>query len=279
MMPGAMVHAREYDVDGRRLRYLEAGAGRLLVLLHAFPLSADQWQPQLADPPQGWRVVAPDLRGFRGREAAGWDRSPVGSVTVDHYAADIVALLDHLGAERAVIGGLSMGGYVAFGVLRIAPARVAGLVLADTRPEADSQEARRRREQMLARLASGGPPAVADDLLPSLLGPTTLGKRPGVVARVRALIEGNTADAIAAAIGALMQRPDATPLLPTIAVPTLVVVGEEDTVTPPPVAAAMQRAIPSAELVVVPEAGHLSNLEQPALFAAALEAFLQRCAR
>ena len=125
----------------RSLRYLESGSGRTLVLLHAFPLSADQWLPQLHRVPEGWRFVAPDLRGFRGAGAAFEDPGLHG-LAIDDYAGDVLALMTHLEIERAVIGGVSMGGYVAFGVLRQAPARVSGLLLANTRSIPDSDEAR-----------------------------------------------------------------------------------------------------------------------------------------
>lgn len=271
-----MIETRDEEVGGERRRYLQAGAGESLVLLHAFPLSADQWAPQLDAPPPGWRLLAPDLRGFRGPGALDRSGPPPASLTIDDYAADIVALLDRLGIDRAVVGGLSMGGYVAFGLLRLAPERVRGLVLADTRPQADSEEARGRRRQMLERLERAGVSAVADDLAPSLLGRTTMRERPGVVARVRALIEANPVETVAAAIHALMTRPDSTALLSRIPVPTLVVVGEEDTLTPPDVAEAMCRAIPTAALTVIPRAGHLANLEQPEAFSAALAGFLER---
>lgn len=271
-----MIETRAYGVGGREVRCLEAGEGDCLVLIHAFPLSADQWQPQLAAPPPGWRVVAPDLRGFRGPGPPGTGGAPMGATSIDEYAADIVALLDRLEVDRAVVAGLSMGGYIAFGLVRIAPERVRGLVLADTRPQADSDETRARRRHMLARLEQVGVAGVADDLLPTLVGRTTLGERPAVVARVRALIEANAPEAIAAAVHALIGRPDSTPLLPQIRVPTLVIVGEEDTLTPPDVAEAMHRAIAGSALAVIPSAGHVSNLEHPEAFTLSLAAFLQR---
>ncbi len=271
-----MIETRAYRVDGREVRCLEAGKGDCLVLIHAFPLSADQWQPQLAAPPPGWRVVAPDLRGFRAPGPPDPGAALVGATSIDEYAADIVALLDRLEVDRAVVAGLSMGGYVAFGLLRLAPERVRGLVLADTRPQADSDEARARRRQMLARLEQAGVAGVAEDLLPTLLGRTTLGERPAVVARVRALIKANAPEAIAAAVHALMGRPDSTPWLHQIRIPALVIVGEEDTLTPPEVAEAMHRAIAGSALAVIPSAGHLSNLEHPEAFTLSLSAFLQR---
>jgi 3-oxoadipate enol-lactonase len=220
------------------------------------------WEPQLALAERGWRIIAPEI---------GRDRFPT---TVDDYAADLVDLLDALHIGDAVVAGLSMGGYGAFAMLRHAPTYLRGLVLADTRPQADTPEGLEGRRRMLELVERGGPPAVADEMIPKLLGETTRRTRPDIVERVRSLTLANSTESIAAAIRVLMTRPDSSPLLAKIRVPTLVVVGEEDVVTPPPVARAMQQAIPGAELVTIPRAGHLSNLEQPALFNEALAGFL-----
>jgi pimeloyl-ACP methyl ester carboxylesterase len=271
-MRGMIISERRVTADNRVMRYLEAGGGKPLVLLHAFPLSADMWTPQLVAPPTGWRLIAPDLRGFRGIGSPA--TAPVGSVTVDDYARDVVALLDVLGIERVVVGGLSLGGYVTFALWRLAAARVQGLVLADTQPKPDNDEARERRRQMRVLVESDGASPVADRMLPVLLGETTRRRRPEIVARVRELVEANTADAIAGAVGALMDRPDSTPTLASIRVPALIVVGAEDTVTSPPIAEEMHRNIDRARLAIIHEAGHLSNLEQPEAFNASLAAFL-----
>jgi 3-oxoadipate enol-lactonase len=256
-------------------RYLEgppAASARprgALVLLHAFPLNARMWERQLSlAAAAGWRVVVPQLRGFDG--GAG---DPA-AASMDDYAGDVIDLLDSLHIDDAVIGGLSMGGYIAFAVLRHAARYVHALVLADTKSQADSPEAIDGRKRLLQLVHDKGPAAVADEMLPKLLGETTRRERTAVVERVRQLVLSNSADAIAGAIRALMSRPDSTPLLPTIHVPTLIVVGAEDTVTPPAGAAEMQRAIGGSELVQIPGAGHLANLEQPELFDAALARFL-----
>lgn len=239
-----------------------------LVLIHAFPLNARMWEPQLVLAGRGWRVIAPQLRGFGG----GAGDPPASSV--DDYAGDIVDLLDALHVEEAVIGGLSMGGYVAFALFRLAPRYVRGMVLADTRPQADSPEAIEGRRQMQQLVADKGTPAVADAMLPRLLGATIGSHRPEIERRVRSLIEASPPGAIAGAIAAMMSRPDSTPLLGAIRCPTLVLAGEEDVITPPAVAEATARAIAGAELAIVPGAGHLSNLEQPEAFTAALARFL-----
>jgi 3-oxoadipate enol-lactonase len=255
-------------------RYLEAqpsaSARRrgALVLLHAFPLNARMWERQLSISAAGWRVIVPQLRGFDGSAA---DR-PASSV--DDYAGDVIDLLDSLHIDEAVIGGLSMGGYIAFAILRHAARYVHALVLADTKSQADSPEAIDGRKRLLQLVNDKGPSAVADEMVPKLLGETTRRDRPDVVERVRQLVLSNSTEAIAGAIRALMSRPDSTPLLPTIHVPTLIVVGAEDTLTPPANAEEMHRAVAGSELAQIPAAGHLSNLEQPELFDAALARFL-----
>ena len=275
-MMAAMV-ARELSTARGPIRWLEAGEGRPLVLVHAFPLSGAMWRPQLERPPRGWRLVAPDLRGFR-RPGAPDPGEPPERLAIDDYAADIEALVDALDGGGAVIGGLSMGGYVVLAMLRRARVRPAGLILADTRAEADSEEARARRRRLQELVATEGAAAVAREMLPALLGETTRRERPAIAAEVRALIEANPPAAIRAALAAMMDRPDSTGLLGRIDVPTLVVVGAEDTTTPRGTAERLHRAIAGSRLAVVEGAGHLSNLENPHAFGVALEAFLAGCA-
>jgi 3-oxoadipate enol-lactonase len=259
-----------------RLRYLEAAPSNtadkrsrgVLVLLHAFPLNARMWEGQLALAERGWRVIVPQLRGFD--DGAG----DLAAMSMDDYAGDVIDLLDALHIKQAVIGGLSMGGYVAFGILRYAARYVHGLILADTRPQADTPEGVAGRKKMLELVQTKGPSAIADEMLPKLLGAGTRASRPDVVERVRALILASSADAIAGGIRAMMSRSDSTPLLASIHVPTLIVVGEEDVITPRALSEDMQRAIGGSELSVIPGAGHLSNLEQPAAFDAAVARFL-----
>ena len=258
-------------VNGRATRYLESGKGRPLVLLHAFPLTAEMWQPQLDRVPDGWRFIAPDLRGF-GVDSP--DVSP--ALTMDDYARDVIGLMDALSIERAVIGGLSMGGYITFALFRLAPTRFDGVILADTKAPADTSEGLAGRRAMQETLRSKGVSAVVESLLPKVLGETTRRERPQVLADVRRLMERNQPDAIDAALHALMTRPDSTPDLARIRYPTLVVVGQEDTVTPATEAEHLASAIARAELVVLRRAGHLSNLEVPEAFSNALTRFLLR---
>jgi 3-oxoadipate enol-lactonase len=274
-----------------RFRYLEAlpdsaassvsgrpeqmgrGAGRglkgTLVLIHGFPLGARMWEPQLELARQGWRIVAPQLRGFDGPAADSV------ATSVDEYAGDVIDLLDALDVEQAVIGGLSMGGYVIFAIFRHAPRYFRGMILADTRAEADTPEGAEARKRMIQLVREQGPARAADELMPKLLGPSTRANRPEVVEALRDLILSNSTDTIVGALLALMTRPDSTPLLSQIHCPTLVLVGDEDALTPRPCSEAIQRGIVGAELAVVPQAGHMSNMENPAAFNQALASFLE----
>jgi len=258
-----------------KFRYLESMPGPqarhrgTLILLHAFPVNARMWEGQLALAERGWHVVAPQFRGFD--DGAG-DAPPVSSV--DDYAGDVIDLLDALHVKEAVIGGLSMGGYVAFAILRQAARYVQALILADTKATADTPEAVDARKKMIELVRAKGAGAVADEMILKLLGYTTRRTRPEIVERVRSLATSSSANAIAGALHALMTRHDSTPLLSTIHVPALIVVGEEDTVTPRAAAEEMHRGIAGSHLVTIPGAGHLSNLEQSQAFNAALADFL-----
>lgn len=267
------MHA-EFHHAGRTISYLDVERSgpshHALVLLHAFPLAGEMWRPQFAAVPAGWRVVAPDLRGF----GASSPDVPSEPVSIDDYARDVIALLDHLELHRVVVGGNSMGGYAAFAMLRLAAERVKGLVLADTKSEADSESARADRAVMLEILASGGVAAVWERMQPGLLGRTTRASRPEVVERVRHLVLEQPAAGVRRAIERLRSRPDCTPLLPGIGCPTLVIVGEEDQIAGVETARRIHEKIPTAELAVIRGAGHLAGLEQPHEFNVILGRFL-----
>ena len=258
-----------------RLRYLEAlprGSDRprgTLLLIHGFPLNARMWESQLALADHGWRVLAPQLRGVDGG-----DRDPPTS-SIDDYAGDVIDLLDALHIHEAVIGGLSMGGYVTLAMFGLAPRYFLGMILADTRPQADTPEALTARRRMQQLIREKGAWAVADEMLPKFLTDTTRRDRADLVEQVRGLILSNSTESIAGAINALMSRPDSTSLLSTIHCPTLVLVGEEDSLTPRALSEDMHRAIAGSELIVVSAAAHLSNIEQPADFNEALARFLR----
>lgn len=259
----------------RTVRYLEAGDGRPLILVHAFPLSADQWLPQLHRVPPGWRLIAPDVRGFRGTGQAYQDVG-LDTATMSSHAADVLGLMNHLDLDRAVVGGLSMGGYITLAVARVAARRLDGLVLADTKAPADNDAGRAARDAMVALVKDKGPEGVADQMLPKLLGATSKAEQPELADVLRKLVTRNTPEAITSAVLAMKSRDDATAWLASIACPTLVICGTEDVLTPPAESEALARAIPQSELVLLPRAGHLSNLETPMAFTAALGDFLGR---
>jgi pimeloyl-ACP methyl ester carboxylesterase len=237
-----------------------------VLLLHAFPLDARMWQPQLDAFAADVTIVAPNLPGFGGRE-------PVPDVmTMELAARSAIRALDDAGVERALVCGLSMGGYVALELWRRARERVDGFVFANTRAGADSEEGAANRRALAERLRAEGASFFADGP-PGLLSD---GASDEVRARVRALIADQPADAIAAASLGMPERPDSGPDLPGIDVPTLVVSGTADSLIPPHVTAEMADLIPGAEFVAIEGAGHLSNLEQPDEFNRLLGSRLQR---
>ena len=222
--------------------------------------------------PAGWRLITPDLRGCGGST----ELDSLSALAMTDFADDVVGLLEELSVARAVIGGLSMGGYAALALLQGAPQIIEALVLADTRATADSPEGRANRRNMLAVVDREGASGVAREMMPKLLGKTTREANPGIEAQVRRLIKQQSPVAIRGAIHRMMHRPDSTALLPQVTVPTLVIVGEEDELTPPEDSRRIAEAVPGATLVTIPGAGHLSNLEQPDAFNAALTAFLAK---
>jgi 3-oxoadipate enol-lactonase len=266
----------EVTIAGRRARYREAGSGRPLILIHAFPLHSGMWEPQLAAAPAGWRLIAPDLPGF-GPPSPAADGTPAEPASsIDAHAEAVGALLDHLGIPRAVMAGNSLGGYVTFALLRRRPELAGALVLADTRPQADTEEGRAGRTTMQALVRREGAAALAREMIPRLLGDDTRRERPAIVERVRTLVESNAADALVGALEAMKTRPDSTSLLARIRVPALIVVGEQDRVTPVEVSEEMHRAIAGSRLAIIAGAGHLPSLEQPGRFNAELAGFLQQ---
>ena len=258
----------DLTVNGVRLAVEDVGEGPAILFVHGFPADASLWQHQIAGL-NGYRRVAPDLRGM------GHSDAPASGYSMASYAADLRVLLDKLVVDRAVLCGLSMGGYVVFECRRLWPERISGVVLMDTRAEPDSEEAQRSRDTLIAETRASGPAAVVAALLPKLLGATTVERQPEVVAQVRRMILGTPVAGIVGALEAMKVRPDSRPLLPDLAaLPVLVVCGDEDTVTPPDTARAMAAAIPGAALEIIPEAGHFAPLERPDLVTTVLHRFL-----
>ena len=268
---------RQYiHVHARTISYFDSAPGdraaRVLVLAHGFPLGAAMWEGQGKGLPAGWRLIAPDMRGFGGSTLPDPDETP----SIDDYADDVIDLLRELEIAAPVVGGLSMGGYVTFAVLRRMPALARAVILADTRASADTPEGRANRRSMLAVVDREGPSGVARDMMPKLLGQTSRQSRQDVEPLVRRLIKQQSPQAIRGAIVRMMDRPDAFATLQSVTVPTLIVTGEEDALTPVDDARKMHAAQPKAELVIIPGAGHLANLETPDAFNAVLAGFLAR---
>lgn len=251
------------------LHVRDVGRGPAVLLLHAFPLNSRMWDPQIEDLRGRARLVAPDLPGF------GLSGSPAGTPSLADYAREVLALLKQLKVENVVAVGLSMGGYVAFRLVEQLGPRLHGLLLADTRATADSEEAARARHQLAAEVEAQGVEVAASEYLPKLIGATTLRARPALVDQLRAMILENSTAGVAGALRALAGRPDSSHLLERLRCPVVCLAGEEDTVTPPDVARAMAARIGSnARTEILPQAGHLSNLEAPRAFNDALASLI-----
>lgn len=255
------------EINGITLAYEDKGTGFPIVFLHAFPFNRTMWDQQADALSSGFRTVSIDLRGH------GESDAPVWRYSLDQYADDVQSLLSDLNISQAVFVGLSMGGYLLFALYRKYPTLIRGLVLADTRAEGDKPEQLRWRFDLAQRTAAQGAVAVIDDMLPKLLAPKTYANRPELVERVRAIMGTAPVSGIVGDLMAMAERQDSTDLLATVMVPTLVIVGSDDVLTTPADAERIAKGIPGAKLITIPNAGHLSNMEQPEPFNRALEAF------
>ena len=259
-------------VNGIHLHYVQAGNGVPLLLIHGYPLDHTLWQPQVDGLADAARVITPDLRGF------GQSDAPEGVYTMETYADDLNALLDVLQVERAVVCGLSMGGYIALAFWRKYADRVRGLILVDTRAGADAPAARQARLDMVEEVRQRGSAPAAEAMLSRVLAESTRQSRPDVVESAHAMMLRQPPTGIIGAQLGMAERPDSTATLSTITVPTLVVFGAEDVITPAETEGrGLADAIPGAKLVIIPNAGHLSNLEQPEAFNGAVREFLLAC--
>ena len=245
----------------------DIGAGAPVVFLHAFALDRSMWAPQTSALAARYRCISIDFRGSG-------ESSPPPPYSMDLYADDVAAVLDTRGVARATIVGLSMGGYAAFALWRRHRERVRALVLADTRPAADTGEGLTRRKDLIAAARSEGSSGVADRQVPALLGKTTRERHPEIAKLVHATMSRTPVEGIIGQLEAMMARPDSRPTLETINVPTLVIVGDEDAVTPTKEARPMHEAIKGSRFEIIAQAGHLSNLERPAAFNTALSELL-----
>jgi 3-oxoadipate enol-lactonase len=258
-----------FEVADLRLFAVDEGQGPPLVFLHGFPLDHSMWDAQRREFRTTHRVLIPDQRGF-GKTPSG-DRP----ASIEQFADDLLDLLDAAGVtEPAAVCGLSMGGCVAFQFARKFPQRLSRLVICDARAALDTPEVKANRLQVAERVLTEGPRIVAEAMLPRLLAPSTKEHQPAVVDAILNVIMATSSRGIAGGQQALAHRPDATPTLGEIRVPTLLIVGEHDVISPPAEMQGIAAAIPGGRCIVIPRAGHMAPMEQPAAVNAALREFL-----
>jgi len=246
-------------VNGIEVHYIEVGNSHALpiILVHAFPLNHEMWQPQIESLAKRFRVIAYDIRGY------GKTMTPDSQYMIEFLVDDLIGLLDYLKIERAILCGLSLGGYIALRTVERNPERVLALILADTQSKPDSNEAKLRRAAAIKLIKTQGVEAYAGNLVKTLLTSDTLTNKPDMVEWVKEMIKAGSPSAICAALLAMAGRTDTTPNLPNINVPTLILVGEHDQSTTPILAQEMHEKIVNSEMHVIPNAGHLSNVENP----------------
>lgn len=258
----------QHAINGVRLHWREAGAGDPVVFIHGFPFRSTMWGPQLEAVPEGWRFIAPDLRGFGNSEAGELPFS------MELFADDVVALLDHLEIEQAVICGLSMGGYVSFSLTERYPHRVRALVLAATRASADSPDAQQGRHELAARARVQGATAVVDAMLSKLVSGATRIQRPQVLDFVGNMMKTSNAEVMARTLEAMAARTDYRYILPGINVSAMIIRGDQDEIIPREEMDLLARQVRGAKYEVVPNVGHLPNLEAPDVFNKLMQTFL-----
>jgi pimeloyl-ACP methyl ester carboxylesterase len=269
-------------INNVRLSFIDEGKGQTILFVHGFPLSRAIWQPQMTAFAKTHRVIAPDLRGH------GESSAPAGIYSMDTFAEDLHALIEERKCSDfpfskndkrkigVVLVGHSMGGYISFAFYRKFPQNVRALILFCTRPSADSEEGKTARENLAQRAEHEGPAAVAEQMLPKMLAPATAASRPDLVAQLRDLMLATAVNGLAGSLRGMAARPSSVELLPKIAVPTLVVAGENDLIIPLLETETMVRTIPNAELAMISHAGHLASLENPEEVVVRMQKFLNR---
>ncbi len=257
------------DLETVTLEVEDHGEGVPVILLHGFPLSSEIWNPIRPALEQAARLITPDLRGFGGSD------KPEGDYGVETLAGDVLRLADRLGLERFVLGGHSMGGYVALRVAAGHAGRLAGLVLVSSRAAGDPPAASAGRDAGIARIRRGEVAGFLDDLVPNALGPSTRRRAPRLVSDLRAIAGAVPEHVLVGCLAGMRDRPDSSGILPQLEVPALVVAGQEDPVVPVDEAQAMAAAPPRATLALIPEAGHIPSVERPIPTADAMLAFLR----
>ncbi len=239
-----------------------------VVFIHGFPFNHEMWKPQLEALKDSYRTIAYDVRGHGKSEVGD------GRYTIEFFVNDLIELLNYRKVEKAVFVGLSMGGYIALRLVERHPERCKGLVLCDTRSEPDTSEAKIKRSASVMAVKRDGVSVFAENFVKSVFAAETFEKKPEIVQSIRSIIEQNSPLGIAGTLLALAARTDTTPSLVSISVPTLILVGEHDALTPVSAAQALKQRIRGSELHVIPHAAHLSNLENPDVFNAKLLEFL-----
>jgi pimeloyl-ACP methyl ester carboxylesterase len=256
------------NINNLQIAYDDVGSGSPVVLVHGFPFNRSLWNDQIEELSKSHRVITPDLRGF------GESDSSPGVASMTRMAEDIATLLDHLQIPKTIIGGLSMGGYVVLAFQKEFPSRVRGLILADTRPQGDSEEGKQGRAQQAERALNEGMAPIADAMLPKLLTPDTVAKGPEVVRRVREMMMKTKPGGAAAALQGMAAREEQTEMIAKVSVPTLILVGKDDAITPVSDSELMHSKISGSRLAVSEGAGHVSNIEQSAVFNREVNLFL-----
>lgn len=258
-------------VNGAMLNVNESGnsGARPVIFVHGFPFSQAMWHHQIPQVAAEFRAIAYDVRGL-GESSAG-----DGPISIEGHVDDLIAILDHLQIHRATLVGLSMGGYIALRALERNPDRFSAAVLCDTRSEADTNEARLNRAKSIGDVMRRGAAAFAEDFLPKLFAPESFQRAPEEISLIRRIIAQTPPRSIAATLLALAARTDTTESLRTISVPAMILVGEQDILTPPDAARALHRNIAGSTLKIIPHAGHMSPMEQPGIVNDALMSFLR----
>jgi len=243
-----------------QMSYTDAGSGPAVVFVHGYPFNRTLWNEQVSALTTNHRVVVPDLRGFGETEVGNLDS------TMPQFARDVKNLLDHLLIEEALICGLSMGGYVTLAFYKEFPERVSGLLLANTRAEPDSDEGKISRHEQAEKALTEGMAGIADSMLPKLLTPETVSKKPDLVKRIRDMMLKTDPKGAAAALLGMAAREDFTSELPKVSVPALIIAGREDALIPMQHSERMHQAIANSRFVVIDHAAHVVNLEQASAF-------------
>lgn len=259
------------------LHYSDQGGDQPLLMIHGYPLNRRLWQPQLSGLSDIARVIAVDLRGHGESPPAPAPEPEPHVYSMSLLADDCIHFLDALEISRpVVVCGLSMGGYIALALYKKYPQRVAGLILAATRASADSTEAKNNREKAVELARQGGAQAIAQSMIQRMFAPQNFENRPDLVETALDIMRATSVEAIIGDLLGMRDRPDSTSLLPNISVPCLIVHGEDDQLISLSDVQAMHAGIPDADLRIIPDAGHLVNLEQPELFNQAVRDFWSR---